>query len=111
MDRTEIQNPKALRLFVRAPKLGRGQDCGEVDEGAGDRRDGDAVDRRAIAWMEVARLVDCDAPPGAGAAWDRDVDRGSIGGAKTVEGRGVAMAQDSVWPEGKYGSHPPGALR
>jgi hypothetical protein len=53
-------------------------------------------------------LVDGDARSSASAACGRDVDRGSIGVPKAVQGRGVSMAEDSLWPEGEYGSRPPG---
>ena len=53
--------------------------------------------------------MDRDAGASTGAPWGRDVDRVPLSGAKAVKRRGVAMAQNSPWPERKYRSSPPGA--
>jgi hypothetical protein len=109
MDRADVENPKAFRLLIGALELSRRKDLGQVEEGTRDRGHWDSVDPGLIRWVEGAALVDRDAGASTGAPWGRDVDRVPLSGAKAVKRRGVAMAQNSPWPERKYRSSPPGA--
>ena len=61
LDLAEIEQAPPLRLLDRALQLPRPGDLGEVEERAGERADGDAVDEGHIIRMELPHAVESDA--------------------------------------------------
>jgi hypothetical protein len=63
-----------------------------------------------VVRVKRANLMDPEARPSTDATGDGDVDH-SLAAGHTVQGGPGSMAENGVGAEGKYGPHPPPALR
>ncbi len=57
LDFAEVENAEPLRFVPRVAQLVESQHRGEVDDRARERRDGNAVDLRALVVLEQPRAV------------------------------------------------------
>jgi hypothetical protein len=107
-----VDDPELLRPLVSALKLVRGEDLGEVEEGALGCADRDVVDDGDVVGMDEPRAVDRDpvAPP-ARPARNRHIDVGAVGIPDALEHRRVAMAQKRPVSAGNDGGEPLAAQR
>jgi hypothetical protein len=98
-----------LGLVERALQRAAGHRRGEVEKGAGDAGDSDAVVLGDLAGLQRRRSVDPEPGPlrpAAGAA-DGDIDARRAGGPDLPQRRGRRVAQHRARPGGQHGGHAP----
>jgi hypothetical protein len=100
-----VEEPPYLRLVDRLGERVGGKHVGQVDQGAGDRRDrnavvlGDVVAHQATDPMEPYTRR----RPAAGAGADGDVDERRVASPNPPQVGGRAMAHHCIRPAGEYG--------
>jgi hypothetical protein len=106
------KSPRALGLLDHALELIGAEHVGDVEQRAGQARDGDAVDDHPVVGVERADAVQRDAVVAGGPPTDRrHVHIAALGAAQRVKRGSVAVAQHGTVTASKNSCHPPALER
>lgn len=107
VDLPHVEHPELLGSDERGPDVMHGEAVAEVHERAGERRDRDAVARRAVGRREVGGVMNADArartAPAAGR--DGDVDDRPLSGRRSCMPAALAWARTAPSPSASTAAH------
>jgi hypothetical protein len=102
----EIENLQDLGLVARALEGAVADNLGEIEQGAGDRCDSDAVDHGDVAGGEGGGAMDVDAwVTSRGPLRDRHVDFRLVGASESMKRRSGAVREGCAGAAGENGAN------